>query len=254
MTETLEPVTDDVDPRLSGSAEPCPFPHRDLCAWCGQADGAVEPGGGGVSQLTQPSVVGGGEVRQHEFVHSRHRPQRAQVSNRRNSQPTLLAFGTPEGRSREMKPLQESRSNFNTPNTAPAVEKAQFCRQERSRARLNSSDVVLYAANAVSNPEDLSVLLRLVETGYLDLPTMQQPELVAHGFSSGFLRNGPPPPTPNAVELAEIILNHQHPRRAPTQTVVYELGAPYLWDLPILTWISTWARRHGAGTDFTFSD
>jgi alanine dehydrogenase len=36
--------------------------------------------------------------------------------------------------------------------------------------------------------------------------------------------------------------------------MVYELAAPYLWDLPILAWITDWAKRHGVGTDFAFSD
>lgn len=88
----------------------------------------------------------------------------------------------------------------------------------------------------------------------LAVPTAQRPDLVAHGFSSGFLRDGPPPAPPNAVELAEIIHEHQPARSSPAETVVYELGAPYLWDLPILTWTTDWAQRHGAGTDFSFSD
>ncbi|GAA2637685.1 hypothetical protein GCM10010307_35460 [Streptomyces vastus] len=88
----------------------------------------------------------------------------------------------------------------------------------------------------------------------LAVPTSQQPELVAHGFSSGFLRGGPPPAPPNAIELAQIIVNHQPARRSAAETMVYELAAPYLWDLPILTWITDWAKRNGVGTNFTFSD
>ena len=90
--------------------------------------------------------------------------------------------------------------------------------------------------------------------GRLAVPTFQRPELVAHGFSSGFLREGPPPASPSAMELAEVILDHQQARPSPAQTVVYELAAPYLWDLPIFTWITDWAKRHGVGADFTFSD
>jgi alanine dehydrogenase len=88
----------------------------------------------------------------------------------------------------------------------------------------------------------------------LVVPTSQRPQLVAHGFSSGFLREGPPPAPPTAMELAEIILDDQRVRRSPTETMVYELAAPYLWDLPILAWITDWAKRHGVGTDFAFSD
>ncbi|WP_158542999.1 hypothetical protein [Phytoactinopolyspora halophila] len=88
----------------------------------------------------------------------------------------------------------------------------------------------------------------------LAVPTTQRPELVAHGFASGFLRDGPPPAPPDALELAEVIRNRHSARRSPAETVVYELAAPYLWDLPILTWITDWAKRHGAGTTFDFSD
>ncbi|GAA1491604.1 hypothetical protein [Brachybacterium sacelli] len=88
----------------------------------------------------------------------------------------------------------------------------------------------------------------------LAVPTAQRPELVAHGFSSGFLRQGPPQTPPDAVELAEVILGNVPARRSQSDTVVFELAAPYLWDLPILAWISDWATRNGIGSITDFSD
>lgn len=88
----------------------------------------------------------------------------------------------------------------------------------------------------------------------LAIPTAQRPELVAHGFSSGFLKQGPPPPPPDALELAEVILGSSPARQqSPPETVVFELGGVYLWDLPILAWIRDWASSRGLGSEIDFS-
>lgn len=87
----------------------------------------------------------------------------------------------------------------------------------------------------------------------LAVPTARRPELVAHGFSSGFLRDGAPPAPPEAVQLAEVIVGKAPARRSPTETVVFELAAPYLWDLPILAWIHDWATSRGLGSHIDFS-
>jgi alanine dehydrogenase len=87
----------------------------------------------------------------------------------------------------------------------------------------------------------------------LAVPTAQRPELVAGGFSSGFLRGGPPPMPPEPLELADVITGKVPARRSPSQTLVFELGAPYLWDLPILTWIRDWAASRELGLDIDLS-
>ena len=86
------------------------------------------------------------------------------------------------------------------------------------------------------------------------IPTLQRPELVAHGFSSGLLRNAPPPFPPTALELAAVIDGSEPARSSDTETVVFELAAPYLWDLPIFGWITRWAAEHGLGQPYDFSD
>jgi alanine dehydrogenase len=82
----------------------------------------------------------------------------------------------------------------------------------------------------------------------LVVPTAKAPELVAHGFSSGFLREKPPPAPPPALQLADVVAGAVPARTAPDQTLVYELAGAYLWDLPILEWITGWAAAHGVGT------
>ncbi len=86
------------------------------------------------------------------------------------------------------------------------------------------------------------------------VPTAQRPESVAHGFSSGFLRQGPQPTPPHALELADVILGKVPARQSPSETLVFELAAPYLWDLPILEWIRNWATSRGLGSNLDFSD
>jgi ornithine cyclodeaminase/alanine dehydrogenase-like protein (mu-crystallin family) len=86
------------------------------------------------------------------------------------------------------------------------------------------------------------------------IPTLQRPELVAHGFSSGLLRNAPPPFPPNVLELARVIDGTEPARSSAAQTVVFELAAPYLWDLPIFGWITRWAAERGLGQPYDFSD
>jgi len=88
----------------------------------------------------------------------------------------------------------------------------------------------------------------------LVVPTFQRPELVAHGFSSGFLKQRPPAPPPNVLQLAEVILGNMPQRESTSDTLVLELGAPYLWDIPIFAWIREWARNHGLGSRIDFSD
>ncbi|WP_166973332.1 hypothetical protein [Brevibacterium atlanticum] len=86
------------------------------------------------------------------------------------------------------------------------------------------------------------------------VPTRQHPELIAQGFSSGFLSQAPPTMPSEAVELADVMLDHEPARSSSGQTVVFELGAPYLWDLPILDWINDWAIARELGTSISFSD
>lgn len=88
----------------------------------------------------------------------------------------------------------------------------------------------------------------------LVVPTAQRPDLVAHGFSSGFLRQGPPPVPSEALQLADVISGKETARESVSETVVFELGAVYLWDLAILAWIRHWATKRGAGAQISFSD
>jgi alanine dehydrogenase len=78
--------------------------------------------------------------------------------------------------------------------------------------------------------------------------------LIGHGFSSGFLRQAPPPPPPHALQLADVILGNVPARKSETETLVYELAGPYLWDIPILGWIRQWADARGLGSQINFSD
>jgi alanine dehydrogenase len=86
------------------------------------------------------------------------------------------------------------------------------------------------------------------------IPTAQRPELVAHGFASGLLRQAPPPFPPGVLELAQVIDGSEPARASDAQTLVFELAAPYLWDLPIFAWITQWGAEHGLGQQYDFSD
>lgn len=86
------------------------------------------------------------------------------------------------------------------------------------------------------------------------VPTAHRPELIAHGFSSGFLREGPPPSPPQALQLADVIRGKVQARQSPSQTLVFELAAIYLWDLAIFAWIREWATSRGLGANVEFSD
>ncbi|MDQ6934342.1 MAG: hypothetical protein M3130_03495 [Actinomycetota bacterium] len=85
------------------------------------------------------------------------------------------------------------------------------------------------------------------------MPTERRPELVAHGYSSGFFRQPPPPVPPETTQLADVILGATAARASADETLLYELAAMYLWDLPIFDWMVRWAVDHGAGTSIDFS-
>lgn len=87
----------------------------------------------------------------------------------------------------------------------------------------------------------------------LAVPTSRRPELVAFGFAGDFLGDAPPPAPAGALELAEVIAGTVPARRSPADTLVFELAAPYQWDVPILAWIRAWADKRGVGTAFDFS-
>ncbi|OZM78953.1 hypothetical protein [Pseudonocardia sp. MH-G8] len=96
--------------------------------------------------------------------------------------------------------------------------------------------------------------MNLLEGGArLVVPTFQRPELISSGFSSGFLEQGSPAAPANALQLAEVILGNVPELGSGSTTLVYELGAPYLWDMPIFGWIREWARTRGAGSRIDFS-
>ncbi|MFC9219397.1 hypothetical protein ACFT8W_01020 [Streptomyces hygroscopicus] len=94
----------------------------------------------------------------------------------------------------------------------------------------------------------------LLERGArLAVPTARRPELVAFGFASGFIGDPPPPAPADALELADVITGEVPARASRTDTIVFELAAPYPWDVPILAWIRAWADKQGVGTAFSFS-
>jgi alanine dehydrogenase len=115
-------------------------------------------------------------------------------------------------------------------------------------------DPTLVRAGALFVSMTASGLNLLGHGARIAIPTLQRPELVAHGFSSGLLRNPPPPFPPNALELASVIDGSEPARSSDTETVVFELAAPYLWDLPILDWVTRWAAARGLGLHYDFSD
>ncbi|MFK8849695.1 hypothetical protein [Streptomyces sp. Ac-502] len=87
----------------------------------------------------------------------------------------------------------------------------------------------------------------------LAVPTARRPELVAFGFASGFIGDTPPPAPVGALELADVMTGKVPARSSHTETIVFELAAPYQWDVPILAWIRAWADQRGLGTAFNFS-
>jgi ornithine cyclodeaminase/alanine dehydrogenase-like protein (mu-crystallin family) len=70
---------------------------------------------------------------------------------------------------------------------------------------------------------------------------------------------GAPPPGPRPLEaypheqLADVMEGKAPARERPDQTVVYELGAMYGWDVPIIQWALDWATRRGVGTEIKLS-
>jgi alanine dehydrogenase len=94
----------------------------------------------------------------------------------------------------------------------------------------------------------------LLERGArLAVPTSRRPEVVAFGFAGGFIGDAPPPAPAGTLELADVIAGNMATRSSHTDTIVFELGAPYQWDVPILAWIRAWADERGLGTTFDFS-
>ena len=55
------------------------------------------------------------------------------------------------------------------------------------------------------------------------------------------------------LELGDVIAGKEEPRRFSSETLVFELASPDMWDVPILEWIRAWAAKQGLGTDFDFS-
>jgi len=142
---------------------------------------------------------------------------------------------------------------------------------ETAEAAVDQADVITAAGRlaggepAVSNPASVrpgALFVSMTASGLnllglgarIAVPTAERPELIGHGFSSGFLRQAPPPPPPHALQLADVILGNAPARKSETETLVYELAGPYLWDIPILGWIRQWADARGLGFQINFSD
>jgi alanine dehydrogenase len=140
-----------------------------------------------------------------------------------------------------------------------------------AEAAVDQADVITAAGRltggepAVSNPASVrpgALFVSMTASGLnllglgarMAVPTFKRPELIAHGFSSGFLRQAPPPPPPHALQIADVILGNAPARSSQTETLVYELAGPYLWDIPILSWIRQWADARGIGSHVNFSD
>jgi alanine dehydrogenase len=70
---------------------------------------------------------------------------------------------------------------------------------------------------------------------------------------ASWLSGNPPPMPQDFLELGDVIAGKEEPRRFPSETLVFELASPYMWDVPILEWIRAWAAKQGLGTDFDFS-
>jgi len=142
---------------------------------------------------------------------------------------------------------------------------------ETAEAAVDRADVITAAGRlaggqpALSDPKSVrsgALFVSMTASGLnllglgarMVVPTAERPELIAHGFSSGFLRQAPPPPPPQALQLADVILRNAPPRTSDTETLVYELAGPYLWDIPIFGWIRQWADLRGLGQQINFSD
>lgn len=85
------------------------------------------------------------------------------------------------------------------------------------------------------------------------VPTSQRPEVVAVGFSSGFMSGPRPAPPAPPRELGDVITGTVSARQLPDETLVFQLAAPYLWDAPIFDWVISWAEENRRGTRFDFS-
>lgn len=85
------------------------------------------------------------------------------------------------------------------------------------------------------------------------VPTSQRPEVVAVGFSSGFMSGPRPTPPVPPKELGDVIAGSVPARESADQTLVFQLAAPYLWDVPIFDWVISWAEQNHKGTRFDFS-
>ena len=115
-------------------------------------------------------------------------------------------------------------------------------------------DPTLVRAGALFVSMTASGLNLLGHGARIAIPTAGRPELVAHGFASGLLRKAPPPFPPGVLELAKVIDGSEPARSSETETLVFELAAPYLWDLPIFDWVTRWAAERGLGQHYDFSD
>lgn len=85
------------------------------------------------------------------------------------------------------------------------------------------------------------------------VPTSQRPEVVAVGFSSGFMSGPRPTPPVPPKELGDVIAGNAPAREHDDETLVFQLAAPYLWDVPIFDWAIAWAKQNDVGTRFDFS-
>jgi alanine dehydrogenase len=57
----------------------------------------------------------------------------------------------------------------------------------------------------------------------------------------------------DVAELADVIAGHAAARDKPDQTLMYDVGALYAWDAPIMRWAYEWALANGVGTDISLS-
>ena len=166
-------------------------------------------------------------------------------------------------------PTRENRERFGATLTTHQLAEHVSVRDTLESA-VDGADVItatgLYAAGEPAVPDHELVRagallvsmtgagLNLVGAGARRVvPPRQRPELVAVGVASGFRRGGGPAAQPDVVELSDVIHGRAVPRHSPAETVVFELAAPYAWDVPILTWIHDWATSRGVGTEFDFS-
>lgn len=86
----------------------------------------------------------------------------------------------------------------------------------------------------------------------LAVPTTQRPELVAFGFASGFIGTTSAGPRRSAgTDRREH--GQGSARDSDTETIVFELAAPYQWDVPILAWLHARADERGLGAASDFS-